>query len=248
MEDRYLVSTPENIELSYVPAGMGTRFLAALIDSIILSFLLLFVLIGGLILAAAGAGFGDAAGALVLAGLVILAFVVFFGYYIFFETVWKGQSPGKRLLGLRAMRDDGLPLNFTASVIRNLIRLFDFLPGAYGFGVVAMFFNKRWKRLGDMAAGTIVILDSRPEAPRQLYLPVPPDPSSQPYPMRARLAPGEYELVREYLLRYYTLSPAARDRVGHSLSVLTEERTGLPRGVSDPARYLSTVMALHSQG
>ena len=252
MEDSYLVSTPENIEISYVPAGMGTRFLAALLDSLILAVLLLGILITGLVVGVATAGLGETVNWLIFALIVLLMFVTLFGYYIFFETVWRGQSPGKRLMGLRVMRDDGLPLGFTGSVIRNLIRFFDLLPLAYGFGIVAMFFNRRWKRLGDMAAGTIVIREPQPLPPQVLQLPVHPDlpgvrEGFAATQLRERFTSREYELIREYLQRYYSLSPTAQDRLGRSLASLAEVRTGLPRGQTDPARYLSTLMALQAQ-
>lgn len=247
LEDSYLVSTPENIEISYVPAGMGTRFLAALLDSLILAVLLLGILIAGLVVAVATAGLGETVSWLIFALIVLLMFVTLFGYYIFFETVWRGQSPGKRMMGLRVMRDDGLPLGFTGSVIRNLIRFFDLLPLAYGFGIVAMFFNRRWKRLGDMAAGTIVIREPQPLPPQVLQLPVHPDLPLAATQLRERFTSREYELIREYLQRYYSLSPAAQDRLGRSLAALAEDRTGLPRGQTDPARYLSTLMALQAQ-
>lgn len=247
MDDSYLLSTPENIELSYQPAGLGTRFLAAMIDSLVLGVILLLILIGGLLLALAGQSFGDAASTLIVAVMVLLSFVVFTGYYIFFESIWRGQSPGKRVLGLRVMRDDGLPLTFSASVIRNLIRFFDFLPGTYGLGIIAMFTNKRWKRLGDMAAGTIVVHDVRHELPRELRLPPPPNLAGGTPPMRNRLTSEQYDLVREYLLRQQALSSEARERIGEALAVTVEERTGVPRPDGDPGGYLRSVMALQAE-
>jgi len=246
VDDPYLVSTPENVELRYTVAGLATRFFAALIDSIILAFLGFFILFAGLIFVAAGSGFGDTASLAILAVTLLLLFVLVFGYYIFFETVWRGQTPGKRALRLRVMRDDGLPLNFTASVIRNLIRFFDLLPGTYGFGVVAMFLNKRWKRLGDMAAGTVVIRDDVPQAPPQLQVSTTPQSRVEAAGMRATLSNREYELIREYLVRHRSLAPVARGRVGTQLSTIAEARTGLSRDGADPLTYLSKVAALHA--
>jgi uncharacterized RDD family membrane protein YckC len=91
--------------------------------------------------------------------LGLIAFAFFWGYYIFFEVVWNGQSIGKRIVGLRVVRTNGTPITFTESVIRNLIRLIDFLPAYYGIGVVTMFINAQSRRLGDLAAGTLVVYD-----------------------------------------------------------------------------------------
>ncbi|MDQ3327050.1 MAG: RDD family protein [Chloroflexota bacterium] len=246
MDDPYLVSTPENVELRYTVAGLATRFFAALIDSIILAFLGFFILIVGLIFVAAGSGFGDTASLAILAVTLLLLFVLVFGYYIFFETVWRGQTPGKRALRLRVMRDDGLPLNFTASVIRNLIRFFDLLPGTYGFGVVAMFLNKRWKRLGDMAAGTVVIRDDVPQAPPSLQLATTPQSRIEAAGIREPLSDHEYELIREYLVRHGALSRMARGRVGTRLSAMAETRTGISRDGADPFVYLSRLVSLQA--
>src|SRR5262249_33255826 len=94
-----------------------------------------------------------------LAVFGLVAFAFLWGYYIFFEMAWNGQSPGKRWVGLRVMRLDGTPLTLSESIIRNLVRLVDFLPAYYGVGVVAMFISSQSRRLGDLAAGTVVVHD-----------------------------------------------------------------------------------------
>ncbi|MDP9381533.1 MAG: RDD family protein [Chloroflexota bacterium] len=246
MDDAYLVSTPENIELEYATAGLGARFLAALIDSLVLAILLLIITTAGTAVAVASGEVSGTASIAVGALTVLALFATLFGYYILFEAIWKGQTPGKRTLGLRVMRDDGLPLNFQANVIRNLIRFFDLLPGTYAFGVTAMFFNKQWKRLGDMAAGTIVVRDETPQPPVQLRLPSPEQLQQFESYVHGRLSQREYELVREYVARSGTLSLGASDRVGQRLSRLAESRTGLPRGNAAPVNYLVTILALQS--
>ncbi|MEK7327557.1 MAG: RDD family protein, partial [Chloroflexota bacterium] len=89
----------------------------------------------------------------------LISFAFFWGYYILFEMLWNGQSPGKRWVGLRVIRTDGTPITLTESIIRNLVRLVDFLPAYYGVGVVTMFINEQSRRLGDLAAGTLVVHD-----------------------------------------------------------------------------------------
>jgi len=102
----------------------------------------------------------DQAPAWVVAALVLSAFLVIWGYFIFWETVWSGRTPGKRLAGIRVMRDGGFPIDFRAAFLRNICRYVDFLPAGYGFGAFVMFLSKDSKRLGDYVAGTVVVVDS----------------------------------------------------------------------------------------
>jgi hypothetical protein len=95
-----------------------------------------------------------------LAGVFgLVAFALLWGYYIFFETLWNGQSPGKRWVGLRVIAHDGTPIGVSATLIRNLVRIVDFLPLYYGIGVVTMFIDRQSRRLGDFAAGTLVVYE-----------------------------------------------------------------------------------------
>lgn len=244
MEEYYRLETPENVELSYTPAGLGSRFLAAAIDTIIISLLVLVLIIAAAILFSASDRFGRAGTNLIIALVVLGVFLIFFGYYTFWEMRWNGQSPGKRAVGLRVIRDDGLPLNFSASMIRNLIRFFDFLPGSYGLGILTMLFSKRWKRLGDLAAGTLVVHDVSWVSPDLLRLQYATTDSASDHP---RLTPREYELVRQYLMRYYSLTDDARQRIELKLVPLVEARTGLTKGSESAYEYLSSVAASGSR-
>jgi uncharacterized RDD family membrane protein YckC len=157
------IDTPENVAFGYPLAGIGSRFLAALLDTaliIILQLLVNFVLLllGNLLI---GNPFeeGSTLGPWFIAIAGLVAFLFLWGYYIFFEMLWNGQSPGKRWIGLRVIRVDGTPITLSESIIRNLVRLIDFLPSAYGVGVVVMFIQAQSRRLGDLAAGTLVVRD-----------------------------------------------------------------------------------------
>ncbi len=155
-DDFYLnIDTPENVVFGYEVAGIGSRFLATLLDSILIVFLIgIAYLTAALLLAATGL---DNIGSATLAVFGFIAFAILWGYYILFEIVWNGQSPGKRWQGLRVLRLDGTPVSASEVTIRNLIRIVDFLPFAYGVGVIAMFISDQSRRLGDLAAGTLVI-------------------------------------------------------------------------------------------
>ena len=152
------IDTPENVAFGYNVAGIGSRFLAALADTTIIVLLQLIV-IGASAFALNAAKLMDSLGGWASAIFSLLAFLLFWGYYIFFEMLWNGQSPGKRWVGLRVIRTDGRPVTLAESIIRNLVRLIDFMPFGYGIGVVSMFINDQARRLGDLAAGSLVVHD-----------------------------------------------------------------------------------------
>src|SRR5712692_9784952 len=150
-----VVSTPERVSFDYQVAGLGTRGIAQILDLLIVTGLLVAVFFFA---AAAAAGTGsDVVGTLIdLFG----AFIVIFGYFWISEAIFSGQTLGKRAFRLRVVGDRGEPLTWVQAGIRNVIRIVDFLPYGYGVGVVVLFANGRGKRLGDLAAGTIVVKDS----------------------------------------------------------------------------------------
>ena len=169
LSQEYTIPTPENVSFGYEVVGIGNRFIATLFDSAIL--LLLFVAIN-LLLAFAldlvGAfstnllDFAEEIGwsqGILIAIYTLLQFLLIWGYYIGFEWLWQGQTPGKRWTKIRVVRIDGNPVGFGEVAIRNLVRIIDFLPATYALGLVTMFFSENARRLGDYAAGTIVIKD-----------------------------------------------------------------------------------------
>jgi hypothetical protein len=139
---------------------------------------------------------------------IIIAFAILWAYYIFFELVWNGQSPGKRWVGLRVMRSDGTPVTLLESLVRNLMRLVDFLPFAYGIGVVSMFLDHRSRRLGDLAAGVLVVID-RKTASIQDLIPRPIEIQGVAALQDIRidmLATQELDLIEDFLRRREQLS------------------------------------------
>ncbi|MBI5935248.1 MAG: RDD family protein [Chloroflexi bacterium] len=225
--DTLQIDTPENVSFGYDVAGIGSRFLAALVDTILM--LLLQVIIFGTIFLVIGGSdiLSSSAPAWVIGALSFIAFVFFWGYYIFFEILWNGQSPGKRMVGLRVIRVDGTPVTAAEVVIRNLVRLIDFLPSAYGVGVIAMFVNDKSRRLGDLAAGTVVVHDrsvqsldelaaARPLAPSTLTATVP---VPTGFPLE-RMKGREVEILEEYMSRRARLSnrDALASQILHSLA------------------------------
>lgn len=158
MFEQLSVETPEQISINYQKAGIGSRFYAALLDTIILVLILFlgFYVNQGMLIYLSDI-FGNWLGA--IGGIIV--FAMFWGYYMVFEIVTNGQSPGKYALGLRVIKDGGYPITFSDSAIRNLVRLADFLPSFYGVGLIVMLFSPNWQRLGDLAAGTLVVKTPR---------------------------------------------------------------------------------------
>ncbi len=166
MEEFLNIDTPENVVFNYEVAGIASRCLAGAIDTFIL--LIIQIMVYLTLFAVLGVTVGElwnqdgGASGWIIAILGLIGFALFWGYYIFFELRWNGQSPGKRQMHLRVVRTDGLPITFTESLIRNLVRLVDFLPAYYGLGLIVMFVNGQARRLGDLAAGTLVVRDHAP--------------------------------------------------------------------------------------
>ncbi len=150
------IETPEQVVFSYTIAGIGSRAAAALID-----YLLCLTLIFAIWVAAAaffGVTHHIGSAPWVLAILIFFVFGVFWGYYTLFEGLWDGQTPGKRYVGLRVVRDGGYSITFAASAVRNIVRVIDLQPGAsYGVGMLTALLSPSGKRLGDYAAGTLVV-------------------------------------------------------------------------------------------
>jgi uncharacterized RDD family membrane protein YckC len=159
-EDVMTIQTPEGVDLMLTLAGVGSRFASAMVDYLIQVALLLalaLLLFGGVSLGGGNSG----AGAL-LAVYFIVSFLVFVGYDITFEVLNSGQTPGKRLNGLRVVRSEGQPVNFITSAIRNVLRVIDWLPFSYAAGAVSILVTSHNQRLGDLAAGTIVVRARKP--------------------------------------------------------------------------------------
>ena len=231
----YAVLTPERVSLEYGIAGIGSRAGAAIIDTLIQALALL-------ILAAAGLGAGAAmsiatgefASIIVLAVMALGGFVVTTGYFLIFEIVWSGQTPGKRALGVRVIRESGYPLRPVDSVIRNVVRIADWIPIFYGVGVLVMLLNKRSKRLGDFAAGTIVV---REGTPRTLSTVSAVTSESDGQSMGVALSAADATLVRDFLVRRDSMHPRARADLARRLANALAQRYAVPES-TDPEAFL----------
>ncbi len=205
------VETPEHVVLDLEIAGVGSRLLAAVIDTAVLGGFLLVVALLGVIMAELGlAPTGRWIGALMLAGV----FLAWNGYYVFFEGLRQGRTPGKSWVGIRVVRDTGHPLTVADAVTRNLLRIADFFPPPYLGGLLLMALHPLGKRLGDLAAGTVVVRDQpMDKAPPVLRGGALADVTAAPL-----LTEHEFSLLAQFVGRAGQLEPDVRDRLAASLA------------------------------
>jgi len=202
------VETPEQVAFSYVIAGIGSRAAAAMVDGLLcVAALLVLTLLAGL--ASAHWGVSSPSASWIIAAYMLALFVTLWGYYVLFEGLNDGQTPGKRLFRLRVVRDGGRSVSFGASAARNLVRVIDILPAPlYLVGVVTALLNPARKRLGDMAAGTMVIREGD-VLPSAQAARAPTGETGGALPV-AMLTDVEYDLLDRYMQRRNALMPERR--------------------------------------
>jgi uncharacterized RDD family membrane protein YckC len=196
-----VVATPERVTFRLETAGLGSRFVAQLVDDI-----LVVALLGALAFASLGLAtlVRDATVPLLL--FILLGFVIFWGYFIVSEAVWSGRTLGKMLLHLRVVDVSGGPLSVGQAIVRNLLRIVDFLPSYYAVGLVAIFVSARNQRLGDLAAGTVVVRERAAVRLQDLPAAPAPPPAAPTQPIRAG-APLEPRL-RRFVVAYAQRRPS----------------------------------------
>jgi uncharacterized RDD family membrane protein YckC len=252
IDDSYDLRTPEQIELNYDLAGLGSRALARLIDGFIQGVLIAacifaFGLGSALLASMSQRGLNIDSTIVAIVGislLVLLVFGVLFGYDIFFELAWNGQTPGKRAAGIRVLTTRGEPVTVVHVLVRNLLRLVDFLPSSYMAGCICMLLTRRSQRLGDLAAGTIVVHERHDALPDTLA----PLELSAALPAHVARAFGHEDvaLARDFLLRAATLVPGQRQQLSAQIATTLRHRLAssgqtIPPDLTD--EYLLTAVA-----
>ena len=225
LDTQYQVETPEGIDLPLRPAGLMVRALAFSIDLALRGLILGLLFIGLSMLGKLGAGLGS-----------LLIFGVSWWYMVLFEVLNQGRSPGKLWMGLRVVQDDGTPIGWSASLLRNLLRFVDLLPFGYFLGALSCLQHPTFKRLGDIAAGTLVIYRDQPLTRPQL-------PPAEPRRPAFALTLNEQRAILGFAERQGQLSTA---RVNELASILAQplqvppsqsvvELNGIARGLLGPA-------------
>jgi uncharacterized RDD family membrane protein YckC len=243
-DERMAIRTPEHVELQFLLAGAGNRFLALLVDLIIqwLLFLGIFLAFAAFFWATKWS-VGDLMGSDAEKSLGLWAFGIFilvyfgllWGYFTFFETVWAGQTPGKRRQNIRVIRENGRPIGFAEAAIRNLLRVaLDSQPyPLHAIGFITGMLNARFKRLGDFAAGTVVIVERRravPKAGGRLRAPVQPA-LTQVSPRVRQLTREEAATLQAYLRRRGELDPKTQAEMARKIAVSLMQRLGITQPV-----------------
>jgi len=230
------IETPELVVLSYTIAGLGSRVYAALIDLFICAAVLIAFLIGAVILAARSKESvtqPTPSSAWAIAIIILFQFAILWGYYLLFEGFNDGQTPGKRLLKLRAVRDGGYSIGFSASAVRNLMRIVDLQPAfTYAIGIGSVLLTKSGKRLGDIVAGTIVVRESFVRQPIQPIASPSPSPAVVTAPLSAQLSDDEFRLLERWADRRNALEPQRR----RELTAQVAARLRRTVDLGDPSR------------
>jgi uncharacterized RDD family membrane protein YckC len=211
--EKLTIDTPEQIALEFHLAGAGSRFLAIAIDTLIqLAGAAALALIGLAALSFRSMGL-QAVATWIIAGLVILGFFLYYGYFAAFEALWGGQTPGKRVAGIRVISLSGQPITAFDALLRNLLRIVDFLPFIYAVGVLSIFFTSRNQRLGDIVARTVVVHE------HDVRHAIGPSPSTVTTRFGARrLSVAEIEVIETFLMRRGDLTDLRRGRAAQQLA------------------------------
>jgi uncharacterized RDD family membrane protein YckC len=224
-EETLVIETPERVPLHFALASIGNRFLACAIDHGLQVFVMIIMAIA-FILIAEFVDFGgslNAAPKWVYAILILVVAFIWTSYFILFEWLWNGQTPGKRWLKLRVIREDGRPITFWEAAVRNLLRIFDMMPFLgipfYSIGIISLFLTKKDQRVGDLVAGSVVVREREAEAPTfdQVFAAPVSDAalrrSFKPVLFNANLQPvnaREIEVVEAFLRRRWDLPEQSR--------------------------------------
>jgi uncharacterized RDD family membrane protein YckC len=241
------IVTPEAVLLEFETAGVGSRTIAKVID-VTAQAMLLYLLAFAIGIVSIGGAVPEVLGVVMVAvGLL----GVYFGYPVLFETLWNGRTPGKTAMGLRVVTVEGAPIRFRHAMIRAVVGIVDFwIPPGGATAIVAAILSRRTQRLGDMAAGTIVLRErsATHDVSAMTFRPLP---GWEPYTASldvAMLTPEEYGVVRSFLVRVAQLEPGARAALATKLAtpVAAKLHHAPPAGVH-PEHFLVSVAAAYQR-
>jgi uncharacterized RDD family membrane protein YckC len=276
--DELSVGTPEQVDLRFPVAGLGSRFLAILTDHLIQ---IATVLLLSLLAYVTGAGKHgieaiDRSSSLAqnwwVAGITLFFFLLFWGYFSLFEAFWNGQTPGKRLLKIRVIKDSGRSITLFEALARNLLRVADYFPSLYLAGVITMLCNRSQKRLGDLVAGTIVVHERTEEQPLLTHTSrtftaniYPEAPAADRFAPRlrdtatagdggvpadaiARLGPDDLHLIETFFSRALDLTVEKRAELAARMATTVCGRMGAPRPEGMDSERLLELVAFRMRG
>jgi uncharacterized RDD family membrane protein YckC len=243
IRDQLNIETPELVTIEFPLAGIGSRFIAILVDTLILGAALVILIFLGVFVITALGNFGEKSASWGIGILILILFLLFWGYFALFEGFNNGRTLGKRVAKIRVIHQSGRGINFVEALARNLVRIIDYMPGFYGVGIAAMFMSKRSQRLGDMVAGTLVVREREVEAPmwgestsRTLTAaalapnsPIPPPHLRVllPAPALAKLSPSDLEVLEGFFSRRLDMDLATRSALANRIASALCAKSGL---------------------
>jgi uncharacterized RDD family membrane protein YckC len=237
--DKLTIETPEQTVIEFPLAGIGSRSLALAIDMLLqAAALTVAVVVAGLL---AYAGFLHQVGKQwIYAILTMIGFLVEFAYFAFFEAIWNGQTPGKRWTHLRVIADSGRPISAQDAILRNLLRIVDYLPSLYAIGIISCLISPQNKRLGDYLAGTVVVHEKPLEDARSLW-----DRPATPLLATTQsrtLSTAELQLVESFLDRRHSFSDEVRRSMARQIAERFRDGSPVPdETVKDPEKFLEAL-------
>ncbi|GAA4060408.1 RDD family protein [Amphibacillus indicireducens] len=237
------IKTPEHVTVRYSYAGLGSRAIAFMIDQFIIGLVYFLIFIGLFFIFESQlitANF-DQLFLWVLAGAVLLVFAIEWSYFVLFEFFWNGKTIGKKIIGIRVMKDNGHRLTLLSSIIRNLMRIVDELSTSYLIGILLIFFHAENKRLGDLTAGTIVVHDRERKRKPSRH-----DPIGKVLRMNgwteddyvfdsfllSQLQEKDFQLVETYCKRYLTLPDYERDHMTRKVAEIILPKLGIDTNIN----------------
>jgi uncharacterized RDD family membrane protein YckC len=263
--DQLTIDTPEQVSIRFPVAGLGSRFLAILADSVVqaiayAAFILVLLLVATSAPKTSGGALTHTGEKWLIAGLVLFHFLLYWGYFTLFETFWSGQTPGKKLFKIRVIQQSGRQITFFEAMTRNLIRVIDLLPGMYLTGVITMLCNRQHQRLGDLAAGTLVIHERPSNEPlwsgsgsrtitAAAFAPSAPEPSffnreepTLPADAVARLTAEDHTVIDHFFSRILDMELDTRARIAERLAAQMSMKMGIPLpDRTKPERFLESI-------
>ena len=217
-EDRLTIDTPEGVPLELTLAGVGSRCSAALVDYVFQTI----ILVALFLVLSYGAGISPGANAVSGAFWVVGFFFVFWGYDVAFEVLNSGRTPGKAMNGLRVVRESGAPVTFGTSAVRNVIRIIDLLPGLYLVGITSILVTRRNQRVGDLAAGTLVIREHHQLPPEVRLSSLVETPAWD----TSAIGQQEFDAISVFLARRGALATGARIQIAAELAGRLRPKVG----------------------
>jgi uncharacterized RDD family membrane protein YckC len=238
-EDTITIATPEGIELHMVLAGAGSRASASILDTLVKAAIFLAVF-----LLARAVHMSSSIGTILL---IVLGFFLLFGYDVLFEVLSSGRTPGKRWSGLRVVRDGGRPIGLGASAVRNILRVIDILPGVYSVGLLSVALTKRNQRLGDLAAGSLVLRERRELSDAGGLAPITAATHPTPGWDVTAVTRDDLATVRQFLARRDDLARGPRSRLAEQIAEGLRPKVGGAPALPDE-QFLEGVHATKADG